>query len=125
MRVVCAPKTAEPTAFRAPHVQTAHYGGIMKTMRETWTDERLEDLSDGLIDFRRETREEFAAVRGEMKDEFRAVRREMKEGFRSMHDRFDALQGTLGTLQRVLIQVAGGILAAFGAALIGLIATQL
>jgi hypothetical protein len=111
-------KNRRTDAFSAPHVQTAHYGGIMKTMRETWTDERLEDLSDGLIDFRRETKEELSAVRGEMREEFAAVRGEMKDEFRVMHVRFDALQ-------RVLIQVAGGILAAFGAALVGLIATQL
>ena len=47
-------------------------------MRETWTDERLDDLNkkvdDGFID----TRAEFRALRGEMKDEFRAVRGEIQ-----------------------------------------------
>lgn len=115
----------------------------METVRETWTDERLDDLRDGVADFRREANEEFAAlrqefvavrqetkeefaavrqefvaVRQEMKEEFRAVRHEMQDGFSALNTRFDALQ-------RTIIQVGGGMAAAFGAALIGLIATQL
>jgi hypothetical protein len=105
--------------------QTTHYGGMMEKMRESWTDERIDDLSGGLAEFRsemkdelravrREMNEEFSAVRREMKGEFSAVRIEAKEEFGSLHARFDGLQQTM-------IQLGGLVIAA----LIGLIATQL
>jgi hypothetical protein len=108
----------------------------METVRESWTDERLDDLREGVADFRREAneefaavrlemREEFAAVRLEMREEFRAVRREMQDGFSALNTRFDAMQGSFDALQRTIIQIGGGMAAAFCAALIGLIATQL
>ena len=118
----------------------------METVRESWTDERLDDLREGMADFRHEAnrefaavrrdmreefaavrlemREEFAAVRLEMREEFRAVRREMQEGFGALNMRFDAMQGSIDALQRTIIQVGGGMAAAFLASLIGLIATQ-
>jgi hypothetical protein len=97
----------------------------MESMRESWTDGRLDDLNrriDGRFDqvderfdrveadlraHRVETRTEFAALRGEM------------------NNRFDRVEARFDGLQRTLIQVGGGMAAAFGAALIGLIATQL
>jgi len=134
----------------------------MEDMRESWTDERLDDLNGGMADFRRETKEEFTGVRREMRDEFQAVRREMKEEFQAvrremkeefrvvrsemkaefravreemkdefrafrseMREEFGLLHVRFDAMQRTMIQVGGGIAAAFGAALIGLIATQL
>lgn len=101
----------------------------MQTVRESWTDERLDDLRDGMADFRRETKQEFAAVRQDMKEEFAAVRREMNGEFASvrremkeefaaarleMKEGFDGLHRTLFQFQSLLL-----------VALIGLIATQL
>jgi broad specificity phosphatase PhoE len=74
----------------------------METMRESWTDDRLDDLNGKMDLLRVETRtefkavrgemkEEFSAVRGEMKEEFAAVRREMKEGFDRVDARFERL----------------------------------
>jgi hypothetical protein len=101
----------------------------METMRESWTDERLDDLRDGIAEFRRETKDEFAAVRLEMRDEFAAVRLEMREEFRAvrgeLQEGFGALNERFDAMQRTMIQVGGGMAAAFGAALVGLIATQL
>lgn len=68
----------------------------MEAMRESWTDERLDDFRGDMADFRRETKEEFVAVRLEMKEEFRAVRKEMRDEFaavrREMRDEFAAVR---------------------------------
>jgi broad specificity phosphatase PhoE len=68
----------------------------METMRESWTDARLDD-------FRAETARRFDSVE-----------RRMENGFDRVDARFDALQ-------RTMILFCGGIIAA----LLGLIATQL
>lgn len=75
----------------------------METMREKWTDERLDDLKD-----------EVTTLRVEMRDEFRAVREEIGGLRGEMHAGFQALN-------RTMIQFGGLLIAA----LIGLIATQL
>lgn len=83
-------------------------------MRQSWTDERLDDLN-GKVDrgFERidadlhAQRAEFADHRSETKAEFTALRSEMKDGFDAMY--------------RLMIQLGGAMLAA----LIGLVATQL
>ncbi len=104
----------------------------MHLMRESWTDDRLDDLRNDVSEFRAETKaefaavqdeftavrkemgSEFAAVRKEMGDEFKAVRAEMKAGFDGIHERFDRFQQTMIGFSGLVI-----------AALIGLIATQL
>jgi predicted HicB family RNase H-like nuclease len=74
--------------------------------RETWTDERLDDLRADMNkgfdeskkevrDLRAETKAEFAAVRSEIKEEFRESRKEMNSRFDAMNVRFDSLQKTL------------------------------
>lgn len=101
----------------------------MEAMRESWTDDRMDDLShrvddgfrkvDGRFDrveadlraLRTETRTEFAAMRGEMNTEFRTLRGEINE-------RFDATQ-------RVMVQVGGGVVATLMVGFLGLIATQI
>jgi hypothetical protein len=75
----------------------------METVREKWTDERLDDLKDEVTTLRIEMRDEFRGVRGEIA----SLREEMHAGFAS--------------LQRTMIQFGGLLIAA----LIGLIATQL
>jgi SMC interacting uncharacterized protein involved in chromosome segregation len=61
----------------------------MEAMRESWTDDRLDDLNGKVDSLRIEAKAEFAAVRGEMKDEFASVRAEMREGFERIEKRFD------------------------------------
>jgi len=101
----------------------------MESMRESWTDKRLDDLNDkvdrgferGETDLRAqrvETRTEFTALRGEMKEGFDALRGEMKAGFEHMEERFDE---RIDALHRTMIQFCGLVVAA----LIGLIAVQL
>jgi hypothetical protein len=73
-----------------------NYGAKMNAMRETWTDERLDDLNGRVSDGFRRVDEDIRGLRGEM------------------NARFDALQ-------RTMIQFGGAMIVA----LIGLVATQL
>lgn len=104
----------------------------MELMRESWTDERMDDLNHrvdngfGRVDadlrsLRSDTMSEFAAVRSEIKSEFAAVRSEMKAGFDRIEAKFDA---KFDDMHRTMIQFAGlmvaALIALFGAQ-IGLI----
>ena len=116
-------------------------------MRQSWTDDRMDDLN-GKVDVLRgemrtefkavrgEMKEEFAAVRGEMKEEFAAVRTAMKAGFGKIDDRFErmeirsdqrfeAMMDRLYAMQRMMFQFCGGLFAGLLVAVVGLIATQL
>jgi hypothetical protein len=104
----------------------------METVRESWTDERLDDLKEDVSDLARRMDAGFAESRTELRHEAASIRKEMKEGFQtvdgrfnSIDARFDAMQAGFDALLRTIIQVGGGMAAAFFAALIGLIATQL
>ena len=88
---------------------------IMKAVRDSWTDERLDDgfdrvageiqtvgdevrsVKQDLHSHRVEVRKEFQAVRGEIKEEFKAVRGEIKEEFRAVRgeikEEFKAVRG--------------------------------
>jgi tetrahydromethanopterin S-methyltransferase subunit G len=119
----------------------------MEAMRQSWTDDRLDDLN-GKVDVlwvemrtefravraemkeeftavRAEMKEEFTAVRTEMREEFTAVRTEMKSEFRAMNERFDKVDDRLYAMQRLMVQAYGGLFATLIAAAAGLIATQL
>jgi hypothetical protein len=100
----------------------------MQTMRESWTDERLDDgfervsadirsLHDEVGGLRKEMRWEFGSVRqeiGSVRQETGSLRQEMNARFEHMEARFD-------DLQRTLLQVGGGMIVA----LLGILATQL
>jgi hypothetical protein len=75
--------------------------------RETWSDERLDELNNRVDEGFKETRTEFRAVRSEMQQEFQAVRAEMKDQ------------------TRLLIQLFGGMFATFVVGFIGIVATIL
>jgi hypothetical protein len=82
----------------------------MEQMRSTWTDSRLDDFKDR-VDVR------FDELNGRVDD----LACRMDAGFARLDGRIDALQ-------HIILQVGGGLLAAFIAilaAMIGLIATQL
>lgn len=117
----------------------------MQTMRDSWSDERLDDLNTKVdrgfeqvdkrfeqvdkrfeqVDRRFEKVDErFERVDERFEqvgEEFKAVRSEMKEGFDAVNGRIDSLQHTL--FQGV-IALTLAILAGF-AAITGLLATQL
>lgn len=100
---------------------------MMEAVRQSWTDDRMDDLNGKVDAMRIETKTEFAAVRGEMKDGFAAVRGEMKEGFDKIDGRFDKIDARFEriderfeALHRLLVQFCGILIVA----LIGFIATQ-
>lgn len=97
----------------------------METLRESWTDERLDDLKEGVNDLGHRMDAGFAEGRTELRHEAALIGRETREGFQTVDVRFDSMQGSIDALQRTILQIGGGIAAAFCAALIGLIATQL
>lgn len=68
----------------------------MERARATWTDERLDDLA-----------------------------RRMDDGFNRVDADLRAVNARIDALQRTLVQVGGGMIAAFVAGFLGLIATQL
>lgn len=80
-------------------LQTGSYGAKMQTMRETWTDERLDDLNQKVD-------------RGFARVDAR---------FDRVDDRFDQMNERFEALHRLLVQ--GGVVII--SALIGLLATQL
>lgn len=89
-------------------------------MRESWTDDRMDDLNGKVDGLRLEMRTEFKEVRGEMKEEFAAVRGEMKAGFDKVDGRFQRMDQRMLEIYRMMFGFCGLLLAA----LIGLLATQ-
>lgn len=77
----------------------------MPTPRETWTDERLDDLNQKVDDGFRDTRVEIRDVRAEI----RQFRGEVNARFEGVDAHFDAMQ-------RLILQVSAGL---FGTMLIG------
>jgi hypothetical protein len=99
---------------------------MMNSMRESWTDKRLDDLNE-IVDrgfdrvdaeiraHRVETRTEFGALRGETKAGFDRVdeRFERIDGrFERIDERFERINERFDALHRLLIQSAGVLLAA-------------
>jgi tetrahydromethanopterin S-methyltransferase subunit G len=80
---------------------------VMMNPRETWTDQRLDDLS-------KKVDEGFADTKAEMRGRFDRVEARMDAQFAEVNARFDRMQQTLI-----------GSTAVIAAALIGLIATQI
>lgn len=122
----------------------------MEAMRESWTDDRLDDLNGKVDGLRVEMKTEFAAVRGEMRDGFDKVdarfdrmeqrfdrfdkrfeRMEIRNDERferseaRSEQRFEAMMDRLYSMQRQMIQVYTGLFAASIAAVAGLIVTRL
>jgi hypothetical protein len=105
----------------------------MEAMRESWTDDRLDDLN-GKVDVLRvemrtefvavrgEMKDEFAAVRGEVKDEFTAVRAEMRDGFDRVDTKFDRIDERFQVLDARLIGIYRTMVVFCGAAMAALIA---
>ncbi len=93
-------------------------------MRDSWTDDRLDDLNGKVDALRLEMREEFAAVRGEMRDGFDRVDKKFDKidaRFEGMDERFQAMDARLIGIYRTMVVFCGTAMAA----LIGFIATQI
>jgi hypothetical protein len=79
----------------------------MSSVREAWTDERLDDLNAKVDDLGRRMDEGFRDLRGEMNTKFSRV-----------EERID-------DVNRTMLRLGGGALATFAVGFAGLIATQL
>jgi len=79
-------------------------------MRETWTDERLDDMNERLAEGFKRLDDELRGFRSDMGAEFAAVRAEM-------NSRFEATQ-------RLIVQVGGGMFVTMIVGFLGVI-TQL
>jgi hypothetical protein len=104
----------------------------MEAMRQSWTDDRLDDLSrrmDERFDHvEGEMKSRFTRVEGEMQSRFAKVEGEMKDGFDRVDRDVRELRTDMNALQRTTIQIGGGLIAAnlsLMAAVIGLMITQL
>jgi hypothetical protein len=86
----------------------------MEAMRESWTDDRLDDLQQSMNQRFDRVDSDVRDLRGETNDSFHDLRSEM-------NTRFDRVDARFDSLQRTLLQLGGGVIVA----LIGLIATQL
>jgi hypothetical protein len=104
----------------------------METMRDSWTDGRLDNLSDRMDQGFEVARVERRELRADMDRHFetarverRELRTDMDRGFELARAERQELRAEMNTrfdaLQRTLILMAGGVVAS----LIGLIATQL
>jgi hypothetical protein len=101
----------------------------MEAMKEAWTDARLDDLNGRVADIGRRMDEGFnrihedlRSLRTETKAEIGALRRELRE---ELHGEIGALRGEIGSLHRLILQVAGGMFATFVVGFVGLVATRL
>ena len=94
-------------------------------MRENWTDERLDDLNhrseDGfkrveadLRNHRLESKTEVASLRNEMNERFDKVDQRFDKvdaRFERVDQRFAQMEARFDSVQRMIIQVGGGIVA--------------
>ena len=98
--------------------------------RETWTDERLDDLAKRMDkgfdevkgeirDLRAHTDKGFEAAKGEIRE----LRHEMNEGFARVDSKFDALGNRFDAMQRTMIVCFAGIAGSIAAS--GIVVTQL
>ena len=84
-------------------------------VRETWTDERLDDLANRMD-------RGFDEVKGEIRDlriEMKGQRSEVNQRFDSMNQRFDAMDQRFDSMQRTMIIGFVTMSASIIAALIG------
>ena len=101
-------------------------------MRQSWTDDRLDDLSHRMDERFDHVEDEmdrrFSHVEGEMDRRFNHVEGEIDRRFSHVDKDIRELRTVMNALQRTMIQVGGGLIAAnltLMAAVIGLMVTQL
>jgi endonuclease I len=97
----------------------------MEAMRESWTDERLDDLNHRSEEGFKRVEADLHAHRLEAKTEVASLRNEMNERFDKVDQRFDKVDARFGridqrfaemevrfdSIQRMILQVGGGIVA--------------
>jgi hypothetical protein len=74
--------------------------------RETWTDQRLDDLNKRVDAGFSEMRQEFRAVRSEMQSVRHEAKEELQAFRKEMVGELRAIRGEIGALNRSVIQLA-------------------
>jgi tetrahydromethanopterin S-methyltransferase subunit G len=101
----------------------------MEAMRQSWSDDRLDDLN-GRVD-RLSDRVEVGFARVDTRIDASAARLDTRidasaaELRQEMHMRFDRIETRFDAMQQTMIRVGGGLIGVLFAAGAGLIATQL
>lgn len=90
----------------------------MEAMRESWTDDRLDD-------FRDEVNRRFDAAERHVNQRFDEAERHVNQRFDDVDKRLDRLGDQFAALQRAPLLACGGIMATLLAGLISLTLTQL
>ena len=88
---------------------------VVMTPREKWTDERLDDLNEKVDRGFADTKAEMKEFRGEMDARFDKVDARFDKvdaRFDKLDERFDKLDERFDSLYKVLLVVAGAIIAA-------------
>ncbi len=104
------------------------YSGNMEAMRQSWTDDRLDDFRGEVNRRFDEVDRRFEAVdkRFEAVDKrFDRVDQRFDDLSRQMNARFDAVQGTIVQLQRTMFQAAVAVVVALLTGAAAIVATQL
>ncbi len=89
----------------------------MEAMRQSWTDERLDD-------FREETARRFGEVNRRF-DRIDADIRELRGGMDAINARLDQMNARIDALNQTILKLGGGAFVTFVIGFGGLIATQL
>jgi hypothetical protein len=93
----------------------------MLNMRESWTDERLDDF---VVHVDRRFEEVYRRF-DEVDRRFESLERRMETGFEQVQGELHRVNDRLDGMYRLMIYTSVGILGAFTAALAGLLATQI
>jgi roadblock/LC7 domain-containing protein len=95
--------------------------------RESWTDERLDDLNHRVDSGFSEVSREFQAIRLEMRTEFAAVRSEMRTEFAAVRSEMATMRAEANSQfaaqNRMAMQLFGGMFATMAVGFLGTIAT--
>jgi hypothetical protein len=84
----------------------------MEAVRESWTDERLDDLNAKVDRGFDRIDADLRALRVETRTEFTALRGEMKAGFDRVDERFEKIDARFEALHRLLFRSAVVLVAA-------------
>jgi hypothetical protein len=90
----------------------------MEAMRQSWSDDRLDDLNKRVDDGFARVDAQFARLDAKIDATAAELRQEMKMGFDQINARFDAMQQTM-------MRIGAGLIGVLVASSAGLIATQL
>lgn len=97
----------------------------MEAMRESWTDDRLDDFRGETSRRFDEVDRRFDEMRDEMNRRFDEVNRELRTQRGEMANRFERIEGRIYDLHRTMLWLGGSAIVTFVVGFAGVIATRL